>query len=485
LTDFHSFMPRRTRWNLSLWLAVYFVGVLAVRAQESPQRLPGVTDHAEIKYAPLALQARIQGQVRLQVITDGHVATNVTIKAGHPLLAQAAVENVRTWKFVEHDPGTFDVTFNFHFLEDDVTFLREPGVVEVVAPPQCCTDRYTLPEKWNLHLRNSQGTINAPLTMWTYHKPYGSQVDGYATGTQGQERELRNRHISGEMLGFDATLDDKYGQRLKFSLIGKMTGDRIKGVFLNYWGVGGEWTADRAKAAPEPSSALPPAQQPTISAGEVAYHEYVGYPEFATEAGIQGEVRLWVSTDSDFVTHIDVESGNPFLVREALSNVRTWRFTKRTPRSFEVTYKYELMASKVEFLKEPGVIDIAGVLPGIIVDNAIGHTPTEIWRVQFTSAWGDAIATISLGTSDYIDSKSPEGYVVGAEGKKTELWAEHQDGDMLGFDMAIQGPNGKPLSVSVLGKKTGDKISGVFLDYSGMPGTWTTLRQASQVKPTR
>jgi hypothetical protein len=84
-----------------------------------------------------------------------------------------------------------------------------------------------------------------------------------------------------------------------------------------------------------------------------------------------------------------------------------------------------------------------------------------------------------------MGSKSLEGYVVGAEGKKTELWAGHQDGDMLGFDMVIQGPNGKPLSVSVLGIKSGDKISGVFLDYSGIPGTWTALRQASHAKPAR
>jgi hypothetical protein len=478
-------MPRQTTWTLTLRLAVYFVGVLAIRAQEKARPVPEVVEHAEINYVPLGLLARIQGQVHLQITTDGHAVTGVTVKDGHQLLAPAAVDNVRTWKFVEHVPGTFDVTFNFHFLEDNVTFLREPGVVEVVARRECCTDHYTLPEKWNLHLRDSQDTINAPLIMWTYHKPYGSEVDGYATGTRGQERALRNEHISGNMLGFDATLDDKYGQRLKFSLIGKITGNRIKGVFLNYGGVGGEWTAERAKAAPETNSALLPAQQPTISAAEVGYHEHAAYPEFATEAGIQGDARLWVSTDSDFVTHVEAQSGNPFLVRAAVGNVRTWRFTKRTPRTFEVTYRYELSGSKVEFMKDPGVIDVAGVLPGLIADGVAFDSPKQTWRAQFTSASGEAITSISLGTSDYMGSTSLEGYAVGADGKKTEIWEGHQDGDVLGFDMIVEGPNGKRVSVSVLGKKTGDKISGVFLHYSGTPGTWTAVRQTSHAKPTR
>jgi hypothetical protein len=53
---------------------------------------------------------------------------------------------------------------------------------------------------------------------------------------------------------------------------------------------------------------------------------------------------------------------------------------------------------------------------------------------------------------------------------------------MIGFDATINGPDGKPLKVSVLGKKTRNKITGVFLDYSGMPGTWTAVRQPSNTK---
>jgi TonB family protein len=226
------------KW-IKLPFVLFLLGVLIasrpiLSAQQTASPLPKVTEHAEVKYPRLARQTRIQGQVRLEVTTDGHAATNVTAKEGHPLLAQSAVENVRTWKFVDHVPGTFDVTFKFHLLEDPVGFLQQPGIVEVLAAPERYIDHYTLPEKWNARIRDAQGTIDTTLTLWTYHG-YGSNLDGYTTGPQGQERAIRNSHISGDMLGFDATVQDKHGQRLKFSMIGKMTGDKIKGVFLNYW----------------------------------------------------------------------------------------------------------------------------------------------------------------------------------------------------------------------------------------------------------
>jgi hypothetical protein len=81
-----------------------------------------------------------------------------------------------------------------------------------------------------------------------------------------------------------------------------------------------------------------------------------------------------------------------------------------------------------------------------------------------------------------------DGYVMneapGSAGKKREFIRQgHQDGDMLGFDATVNGPDGKPLKISLLGKKIGNKITGVFLDYSGMPGRWIAVRQASHAKP--
>ena len=482
-------LPTSTRLSFTVFLLVVLAGPSAGSwAQESSKTLPEVTEHAAIVYPPLARQARIQGQVRLRVTTNGHAVTAVDIAEGHPLLAQSADQNVRTWKFVDHVPATFDVTFKFQALENTRRFLEQPGLVQVVEGPEGGINRYTLPEEWNVEVRNAQGTMKTNLILWTYHT-FETELDGYSKGPQGQERDIRETHIDGDMLGFDARLDDKYGQRLKFSMIGKMSGDKVKGVFLNYWGEGGTWTAERAvKAASEPRSEPPSnAEESAIKGSDVAYHEYVEYSRFAIDAGIQGTVKLRVTTDGHFVTKVDAESGNPFLVRAAIGNLRSWRFASHTPRTFDVTYSYQLLDGIVEFLKEPGVVEIDSIPPLVNIDD-LGHQyiPPDIWQAEFASPRGNMHATLSLGTS----YNRPEGYVIDdlagpAVKKREEIREAHQDGDMLGFDATVKGPDGKPLKISVLGKKRRHKITGVFLDYSGIPGTWTAVRQSSHAKDTR
>jgi outer membrane biosynthesis protein TonB len=478
-----------SKLSFAVFLLVMFAGHSAVlRAQESSKTLPEVTEHAAIVYPPLARQARIQGQVRLRVTTNGHAVTAVYIDEGHPILAQSAEQSVRTWKFVDHVPATFDVTFKFQDLEKTRRFLEQPGLVQVIEGTESGISSYTLPEKWNAQVRNAQGTIETNLTLWTY-RTFETELDGYTIGPQGQERDIRETHIDEDMLGFDARLDDKYGQRLKFSMIGKMTGDKIKGVFLNYWGEGGIWTAERAAKTVSETSSAPPAgaEENPITESDVAYHEYLEYPRFAIDADIQGMVKLKVTTDGHFVTKVDAESGNPFLVRAAIGNLRSWRFASHAPRTFDIIYDYQLLSSKVEFLKEPGVVEIDSIPPFVNIDDlGYPYNPPDIWQAEFTSPRGNMRATLSLGTSYDM----PEGYVIddlaGPGGKqKEEIREAHQDGDILGFDATVKGPDGKPLKISVLGKKARHKISGVFLDYSGTPGTWTAVRQPSQAKDAR
>jgi TonB family protein len=74
----------------------------------APQRIRVARDvqktkllqHATPIYPPLALQARIAGVVKLNVIiaTDGTVR-NVTLMSGHPLLVNPAMEAVRQWVY--------------------------------------------------------------------------------------------------------------------------------------------------------------------------------------------------------------------------------------------------------------------------------------------------------------------------------------------------------------------------------------------------
>jgi periplasmic protein TonB len=51
-------------------------------------------------YPPLAKQARVQGSVVLEVVINKEGSVETTrVLSGHPLLAQAAVEAVRQWRY--------------------------------------------------------------------------------------------------------------------------------------------------------------------------------------------------------------------------------------------------------------------------------------------------------------------------------------------------------------------------------------------------
>ncbi|MGC2320985.1 MAG: energy transducer TonB [Terriglobales bacterium] len=110
-----------------MWRVIaILVGCLAVvsvaTAQDAPT-LPTVTSFECPKYPPKAKSVRLQGMVRLKVTTDGHNVTEVKLQSGHPLIAPAAYENVRTWKFADHPPTTFDVTYFYVFQGE---FKKDP-----------------------------------------------------------------------------------------------------------------------------------------------------------------------------------------------------------------------------------------------------------------------------------------------------------------------------------------------------------------------
>jgi TonB family protein len=119
-----------------LMLSVLIGPVPSAMAQQSSEALPQVIQHAQPMYPPLARQTRIDGEVRVKFTTDGESILDVATESGHPLLRTATEENVRTWKFVAHTPGTFHATFRYKFSTDatEVSFLESPAIVQVEAP---------------------------------------------------------------------------------------------------------------------------------------------------------------------------------------------------------------------------------------------------------------------------------------------------------------------------------------------------------------
>lgn len=86
----------------SLPLLVLVCGLLSAQSVEPPE--PILKSAGQPEYSALARVAHIEGEVRLEFVLnrDGD-PSSVTVLSGHPMLAPAAIETVKSWKF-EYPP---------------------------------------------------------------------------------------------------------------------------------------------------------------------------------------------------------------------------------------------------------------------------------------------------------------------------------------------------------------------------------------------
>jgi len=99
------------------WLSVGLSACAAASfalVTQLPQKLPVVKSGNMPFYPPVPNAARIQGEVSLRITTDGSGVVSVTVESGQPMLAKAAEDNVRTWKFEPHEPTSFSTVFAYH-----------------------------------------------------------------------------------------------------------------------------------------------------------------------------------------------------------------------------------------------------------------------------------------------------------------------------------------------------------------------------------
>jgi hypothetical protein len=140
-----------------------------VMAQETPEVLPKVVQHAQPIYPPLARQTRIQGEVRVKIVTDGESVREAAAETGHPLLRKAAEDNARTWKFVAHTPGTFHVTFRYKEPsgDADVEFLESPSIVQIEAATPGMSIYYAWLGlgTWKAQLKSAHGKSSQVLML--------------------------------------------------------------------------------------------------------------------------------------------------------------------------------------------------------------------------------------------------------------------------------------------------------------------------------
>jgi hypothetical protein len=85
-------------------IALILVGVASAQTPEDGLR----SKIKSVHYGPLAEQARIQGDVHLNVKSGV-----VTLLAGHPLLARVAVESAKAFRSIQ---GETDLEMTYHFV---------------------------------------------------------------------------------------------------------------------------------------------------------------------------------------------------------------------------------------------------------------------------------------------------------------------------------------------------------------------------------
>jgi TonB family protein len=110
----------------------------------SPQTQPRLPIHIEsLVYPVVAYQAHISGEVVVMAQIDSEGRVQVPVRPpGHPMLVQAAEENMRTWRFQKGPGSELRVTYRFS-LEGEPKFdypssickFDLPDSVTIVTPP--------------------------------------------------------------------------------------------------------------------------------------------------------------------------------------------------------------------------------------------------------------------------------------------------------------------------------------------------------------
>jgi hypothetical protein len=86
---------------------------------------------------------------------------------------------------------------------------------------------------------------------------------------------------------------------------------------------------------------------------------------------------------------------------------------------------------------------------------------------------------IEIYTGEGCDEHSLTGYVTSTHGQKEEIDFGYYDlqRSMLGFTVVLSSPKQKSSNIFFIGKISGDKLTGTFVDDEGTTGLWMALRE--------
>ncbi len=229
---------------LAVWMAVAPRAI----AQDAPTPLPRVIQHADPVYPQIARTAHILGDVRVRFSTNGESVIQAVAESGPQLLRKSSEDDVRSWKFAAHTPGSFYVTFRYKLLSGDteIAFLESPALVEVAAPvaPIIIDYAYIGLGKWKTDVKSAHGKSHLLLNL-AYSGPDGTWLAGDARDAKGKCEEIDVGVRDGEMLGFTMALADPKGKEVKTFFVGKMTDAKIIGSLVDENGRTANWSASK------------------------------------------------------------------------------------------------------------------------------------------------------------------------------------------------------------------------------------------------
>jgi Gram-negative bacterial TonB protein C-terminal len=127
--------------------------LLSSAAQNNQQRGSSQTSmkgeprivHADVPMYPHdARIAHIIGTVEVQVTVKGGRVTDTTVKSGHPLLAKASTDNIKSWSFEPDVNETFMTKFIYEMEDEKMASVQRtnpkiemhlPSLVKIIARP--------------------------------------------------------------------------------------------------------------------------------------------------------------------------------------------------------------------------------------------------------------------------------------------------------------------------------------------------------------
>ncbi len=308
-------------------------------------------------YPPLARQARIQGTVILRVIIDktGSIA-NLQLVSGHPMLAPAAIEAVKQWKYTPYELNgevvevETTVQVNFQLANDppdrgDSNSIKPTpqastgivgGVISGVLasnPPQPLEgERVSEAVMRPLRIQKVDPIYPAIAVQ---SKMEGAVVLDMRVDSSGNVEKVVV--VSGSPLlaraAMEAVKQWKYTPYVKN---GESTA-AVSTVRLNFSLESGNGIVSESEPsldASPPRFVVPRIARPLrvrvssgVSSGMLAKKVAPEYPPDARAAGVQGTVVLQANIDKEGnVSNLLLVSGDPMLAPAAIDAVKQWKY---------------------------------------------------------------------------------------------------------------------------------------------------------------